>query len=229
MYELYIDGELFPVAPSKISVKHKNKNKTYDLINGSEINIVKEQGLREVDFELLLPNTKYPFAQYKNGFIGGDTFRKQLTALKASKEPFAFFLIRKRGGNKPTRATYRNKNLYMTCTLEDLEFTDDFDEVFDYKAKVKLKEWNPMGTAVYNIKKGKKKKKGNGKKRAVSSKKRKEQSKGTYVVKKGDCLWNIAKKFYGEGKLYTKIYNANKDKIKNPNLIYPGQKLVIPK
>ena len=50
----------------------------------------------------------------------------------------------------------------------------------------------------------------------------------TYTVKKGDCLWNIAKKFYGNGAKYTKIYNANKSKIKNPNLIYPGQVLTIP-
>lgn len=50
----------------------------------------------------------------------------------------------------------------------------------------------------------------------------------TYTVKKGDCLWNIAKKYYGKGSLYTKIYNANKDKIKNPNKIYPGQVLKIP-
>ncbi len=50
----------------------------------------------------------------------------------------------------------------------------------------------------------------------------------TYTVVKGDCLWNIAKKFYGRGAQYVKIYNANKDKIKNPNLIYPGQVLTIP-
>lgn len=49
-----------------------------------------------------------------------------------------------------------------------------------------------------------------------------------YVVKRGDCLWKIAKKYYGNGALYTKIYNANRDKIKNPNLIYTGQKFIIP-
>ncbi len=51
----------------------------------------------------------------------------------------------------------------------------------------------------------------------------------TYVVVKGDCLWNISKKFYGAGRQYTKIYNANTDIIKNPNLIYPGQVLKIPR
>lgn len=50
----------------------------------------------------------------------------------------------------------------------------------------------------------------------------------TYTVKKGDCLWNIAKQFYGNGASYTKIYDANTNKIANPNLIYPGQVFVIP-
>lgn len=50
----------------------------------------------------------------------------------------------------------------------------------------------------------------------------------SYTVKKGDCLWNIAKKFYGKGSDYTKIYDANTKQIVNPNLIYPGQVLTIP-
>ena len=49
-----------------------------------------------------------------------------------------------------------------------------------------------------------------------------------YTVVKGDCLWNIAKKFYGSGAKYTLIYNANKGIVKNPSLIYPGQVLTIP-
>lgn len=56
----------------------------------------------------------------------------------------------------------------------------------------------------------------------------KSSGKRYYTVKKGDCLWKIAKKYYGNGAQYTKIYNANKDKIKNPNLIYAGQKFLIP-
>jgi len=51
----------------------------------------------------------------------------------------------------------------------------------------------------------------------------------TYTVVSGDCLWNIAKKFYGNGSQYAKIYEVNKKTIgSNPNLIYPGQVLTIP-
>ena len=62
----------------------------------------------------------------------------------------------------------------------------------------------------------------------VTSSPSKSTAQRTYTVKKGDCLWNIAKKFYGKGSAYTKIYDANTNKIANPNLIYPGQIFVIP-
>lgn len=48
----------------------------------------------------------------------------------------------------------------------------------------------------------------------------------TYVVKRGDCLWKISLKYYRTGTKYMTIAKANH--IKHPNLIYPGQKLVIP-
>lgn len=50
----------------------------------------------------------------------------------------------------------------------------------------------------------------------------------TYKVKKGDTLWKIAKNYYGNGAKYTKIYNANKNIIKDPNLIHIGWVLTIP-
>jgi nucleoid-associated protein YgaU len=51
----------------------------------------------------------------------------------------------------------------------------------------------------------------------------------TYTVKKGDNLWNIAKKHLGSGSKWKDIYNANKGVIgSNPNLIYAGQKITIP-
>lgn len=44
----------------------------------------------------------------------------------------------------------------------------------------------------------------------------------------GECLRRIANQFYGNEMLWPKIYNANRDIIKDPDLIYPGQRLVIP-
>jgi nucleoid-associated protein YgaU len=52
----------------------------------------------------------------------------------------------------------------------------------------------------------------------------------SYNVVRGDCLWNIAKKkeHYGNGFAWPVIYKANRDKIKNPDLIYPKQTFSIP-
>lgn len=50
----------------------------------------------------------------------------------------------------------------------------------------------------------------------------------SYTVVSGDSLSKIAKKFYGNANAWNKIFQANKDKISNPDLIRPGQVLRIP-
>ena len=49
------------------------------------------------------------------------------------------------------------------------------------------------------------------------------------VIVRGDSLWNIARAHYGTGFQHTLIYGANKDQIRNPDLIYPGQVFSLPK
>lgn len=56
-----------------------------------------------------------------------------------------------------------------------------------------------------------------------------ENAKTVYTVKAGDTLSKISAKYYGDASKYTKIYEANKDRIKNPNIIFEGQKIVITK
>jgi nucleoid-associated protein YgaU len=50
-----------------------------------------------------------------------------------------------------------------------------------------------------------------------------------YTVKSGDSLSKIAKQLYGDANAWHKIHQANTDQVKDPNLIHPGQKLVIPR
>jgi nucleoid-associated protein YgaU len=50
----------------------------------------------------------------------------------------------------------------------------------------------------------------------------------TYTIAKGDSLSKIAKHFYGDAKLWRKIFAANSATIKNPDLIFPGQVITIP-
>ena len=50
-----------------------------------------------------------------------------------------------------------------------------------------------------------------------------------YIIEKGDTLWEIAEKAYGNGAKYTKIVEVNREVIKNADKIFPGQKIRIPK
>jgi LysM repeat protein len=69
-----------------------------------------------------------------------------------------------------------------------------------------------------------------------SPKKPEKKASRTYTVVRGDCLWNIARKYYGSGTQWKKIYDANQDICGKPYtrggityvMIYPGQKLTIP-
>lgn len=48
------------------------------------------------------------------------------------------------------------------------------------------------------------------------------------TVQPGNTLWAIAKENYGDGIQYVKVFNANRDRIRNPDLIYPGQVFTVP-
>lgn len=51
---------------------------------------------------------------------------------------------------------------------------------------------------------------------------------GNRVISRGDSLWALSRLAYGDGARFAVIYNANRAKIHNPNLIYPGQTFVVP-
>lgn len=52
---------------------------------------------------------------------------------------------------------------------------------------------------------------------------------GSVIIRRGDNLWTISKRTYGKGTRYTTIYLANRDQIRNPDLIWPGQVFNMPK
>ena len=224
MYNVYIDDMLCPLAPEKLQVKISNKNKTLVLIDDGEINLLKKAGLTEVTFDLLLPNVRYPFATYTSGFKKANYYLEKLEELKTSQEPFKLKIIRRFPDGKMIFDTN------MKVSLEDYSPQDDAKIGFDVKVSVKLKQYRDYSTKTCNIQFASSKPKiaaPQPARQTENSPAPKVENK-TYTVVRGDCLWNIAKKFYGNGSQYTKIYNANTDKIKNPNLIYPGQVLTIP-
>jgi nucleoid-associated protein YgaU len=51
---------------------------------------------------------------------------------------------------------------------------------------------------------------------------------GEVVVQPGDSLWKLSQRLYGAGLRYTVIFEANRDRVRDPDLIYPGQVFDIP-
>lgn len=219
MYSFFIDGMELPIAPQKLTVKIKGNNKTLTLINEGDINFLRAPGLTEIAFDAVLPMLgQYSFA---NGYRRPDSYLNKLESLMTDKEPFRFLVSRV----SPSGRLLYDTN--MKVSLENYTVTEDATKGPDVTVSITLKQYISYSTKTVTVVKPKPEKKP-----VVQQKKKRETSSApkvkTYTVKSGDCLWNIAKKYYGNGAQYTKIYNANKGKIKNPNLIYPGQVLTIP-
>lgn len=216
-YSFYIDGVQLPIAPSKLQIKINNNNKTMTLINDGEVNILKTPGLTEINFDVLLPSVKYPFSIYKDGFKEPSYFLNKFKALKVNKKPFQFIVSRV----SPSGKLLFDTN--MKVSLEEYTIIEDAKNGLDIEVSIKLKQYRDYGTKVVKLAT-------NNTAKAVSTNRPAQTAPKarTYKVVSGDCLWNIAKRFYGNGSLYTKIFNANRNIIKNPNLIYPGQILNIP-
>lgn len=222
-YFFYLDKVLLPIAPSNLQLKINNQNQTYTLINDGEINILKKAMLTDITFDVLIPQVQYPFANYKDGFQRPSYYLEQLETLKNNQEPFQFIVTRTFPDGKMMFDTN------MKVSLEDYQIDEDAGNGFDLMISIKLKQYKDYGTKVATINFTSPKPTATVTKPRsdVTSPKPKNTAK-THKVVRGDTLWAIAKRYYGNGSQYPKIFNANKDKVKNPNLIYPGQVLTIP-
>jgi|LSQX01.1.fsa_nt_gb LysM repeat protein len=219
MYKFYLGEILLPVAPSKLDLKINNRNKTVDLINDTEINILKQAGLSEFDFEFLIPQVAgYPFVD--NNLQRASYYLDELERLKVNREPFYFKVVRTLPDGTLLFDTEKK------VSLEDYTVKESSEYGFDLMISVKLKEYRDYGTKTVNFTSETTATVETPRPSPTSPAPKKTPK--TYAVQRGDSLWKIAKKFYGDGSQWKKIYNANKSKIKDPNKVYPGQVLIIP-
>ena len=231
-YEFYFkigsDVLTFPITPSELNIKVGSNNKTVTLINEGDINILKSPSLIEVEFEARFPMRKYPYSREVSDF---KTYFDKFKELKEKRKSFRFIVARSTPNGKSTWDT----NLLMA--LESFELSEKANEGDDVLIFFKLKQYKEYGVIMIEDPDSGSSGGDQGGNRSDDDKT--EESK-VYTVKSGDCLWNIAKSFYGNGSKHTVIYNANKSAIEddakkhgkksssNGHWIWPGLKLTIP-
>lgn len=210
-YDFLLAGTLLPITPERVTLSIKNRNETFDLINLGEVNILRHPGLTEISFDFVAPAYNYPFVR---AFQEQKFYFNLLETLKTSLKPFYFSIVRR----TPTGKLIFTTN--MRVSLEEYQIVEDASSQGpDITFNIKLKQFKPFKTIAQEIKttddEGQK---------IIETKVEREGTKEpekTYQVKKGDTLWNIAKKELGAGIKYKDIAKLNN--LSNPNLIYPGQ------
>lgn len=199
-----------PVLPESFKVKNGSKNDSINIAGLGEITIMQGCPALQFSFSSFFPATRFPGIQVSS-------ITKPLTLIEKINSWKA--------GDKPVHFIATACGVDIFATIESFDYEEDGGDPGTYQYSITLKEYREITVRQVTV---------DVPKQTATVKKEEPRVDNTvqpktYTVKSGDCLWNIAKKYYGNGSQYTKIYNANKGVIGgNPNLIYPGQVLTIP-
>ena len=235
VWKVYFADELFPVTPGKIETSRSGGSSSASLIDGTSINILKAPGLMEFSMTLLFPNQKYPFASYEDGFKKAGHYWKLILDAQESREAKSLTITRKGVNGKILDGVDMEVSVESVSALEDAESTG-----FDKQVTVKFKQHVDYGTKTFSIPQPQP----DTTQAATPDTKRDDSTApkggGSYTVAQGDTLWAIAKKYYGNGAQYTRIYQANAGTIEaaakahgkassqGGHWIWPGETLAIP-
>lgn len=216
MYSFYLDGVLFPITPAKLTVKVSGNNKTLTLANEGDMSILRYPSLTQISFDLILPMIDtYSFA---NSTETPDYYLEKFEQIISSRSPVRFIVSRV----SPSGSLLYDTN--MNVSLESYTVTEDAKNGLDVTVSITLKQYISYATKYVTITEV------SDTQTTVSTQTTRDTSSApttkTHKVVAGDTLWAIAKAQYGNGAKYTDIASANN--IKNPNLIYVGQVIIIP-
>lgn len=223
-YSVYLDNILLPVTPSVLKITYKSSNDLVRLIDGGQATFLRKGEAAVIKFDMLLPRCQYPFSRYEFGFKKPEYYLDAITAIRDKKRATRFICTRmSRGG------TYLD-DTNMRVSLENFTVQEDAERGSDITVSMELKEYKSYAAARVILEKTSEK--SSGAATAIVEDNSRETDNApnatTYTVVRGDSLWNIAKKYLGNGAKWKEIYELNKDRISDPNLIYPGQTLVMP-
>lgn len=241
-YHFFIGDLELPYAPSKLKVTIGSNNKTVSLINGNEINLLKNPKLTEIAFEVELPRGRqYAFA---NTLISSKTYTDYFEKLMVNRTPTKLVITRPnpflRGASGVGGTIKDFESTVMTVSLEGYTMEENAGNAYDVTVSLKFKQYVEYGTVKKTVINTNTNTNTNDKQPTVPVVTKPATENKKYIVKKGDCLWNISRKFYGNGNKWKTIYNANKTIIEktakkygkksssNGHWIYPGTELTIP-
>lgn len=167
MYQVVLGYIPLPVTPSSITTTINGQNETVDLIDGSQINIIKSPALKEISFDFMIPHQSYPFASLAGsavnavgdalGSIGGSLVSAggataillELERMMKAKKPFYLIVVRLGQGLNMIHAN--PSDCFVKVTLENYTVTEDADSHgLDIMVSVTLKEYKDYGTAKIN-------------------------------------------------------------------------------
>lgn len=200
---------IIPVLPSKLKVTSAGDNDTDTVLGLGEVLILRQKRLRTVSWDSFCPAHSAPYAP---GVITPPL--ELIRAIQTARDAL-----------QPVRLliTGTDLDINVRMGIESFDYEERSGELGDLYYSIKLSEWKDYSPRRIVLQE---------KKPTAKDPSRAGQPNGmpkTYTVVKGNCLWYIAKRFYGKGGEWPKIYSANKAIIGgNPNLIYPGQVFTIP-
>jgi LysM repeat protein len=195
-----------PVNPSDFSMSVTNNNTVVNIHSLGDINLIGKSGLAECSLTSFFPSREYNFSHNSD--------------LKDDPYDYIDTIESWRKDGDPIRLIITSTSVNISVTIESLSYGEQ-DSTGDVYYTIALKEHRKIKT------KSTKKKKGSTTSSKRSTKSTNSNKGKKYTVKKGDTLWKLSKKFYGDGSKYNKIYEANKKVIKNPNSLVAKTVLMI--
>lgn len=203
-FQNHKESFFLPINPTKVEVKEGHKNEKVRVLKLGEVNLIGKRDLKSFSLGSMFPAKNNPLN--KDG---------------KSPKYYKDKILKWKHSGKPIRVIIPSLDINLAMAIEDFSYSKKEGRE-DIYYTISLAEYRFLNVSKVKSKNSKPKK--NGLKKRPSNKPRRK----TYTVKRGDCLWAISKRFYGKGSQWKKLYAKNKKVVgKNPNLIYPGQKLVI--
>ncbi|MCY8178766.1 LysM peptidoglycan-binding domain-containing protein [Bacillus paralicheniformis] len=199
-----------PVLPEQLDVSNNLANESVKVSKFGEVTFINEPGAKTISFSSHFPKKYSPLAEYK-GFLSPENAILKIEKWMKAKKTVQFLVT----GTK----------INFTCSIENFSHREGEKDIGDRDFDLTLKEYQTASPRKIKQKKKTKKKRPS------------KPAPKMYTVKKGDTLWHIAGRFYGNSQEWRKIWNANKQvmikrskrNIKQPgHWIFPGQKLKIP-